>query len=157
MIPGDPLETLAENDLGMNVKMCRRLSVGREFQNLRVLIAEDNIVNQKVLVRLLKQIGIRNITVVDNGEKAVNLCLNLEQHFDVILIDKQMPVMDGLEACRLIMADELIQRKPRIVFVTAEVTSDLMERCLKAGCSAFLPKPFHLADIESIFQKLLPE
>ena len=68
-----------------------------------------------------------------------------------------MPVMNGLEACRVILADERIQQKPKIVFVTAEVSKDLERLCREAGCEDFIPKPFSLQDIEMTFRKLQSE
>ena len=72
--------------------------------DIRLLIAEDNLVNQKILTRILKKIGVTNITVVDNGKKALDECKSNE--YDVVLLDMQMPVMDGLEACRLIRQED---------------------------------------------------
>lgn len=135
-LPGERLRT-SRKDLGSDVS---------------VLIAEDNRINQKVLLRLLRQIGVKNVKVVDNGRKAVELAAR--QKFDVVLMDNQMPVMNGLDACRLILADSRTNEKPKIVFVTAQVTRELQKQCRKAGCTDFLPKPFSLREIETTFKKL---
>eukprot|EP00539_Tryblionella_compressa_P004656 CAMPEP_0178751416 /NCGR_PEP_ID=MMETSP0744-20121128/10517_1 /TAXON_ID=913974 /ORGANISM="Nitzschia punctata, Strain CCMP561" /LENGTH=741 /DNA_ID=CAMNT_0020405065 /DNA_START=42 /DNA_END=2269 /DNA_ORIENTATION=+ len=118
----------------------------------RVLVAEDNRINQKVLLRLLQQVGIQNVKVVDNGKEAVDVCA--QEDFDVILMDKQMPVMNGLDACRLILNGDTNQRKPKIVLATAEVSQGLEQQSREAGCSDFLPKPFSLKDVKTLFHKL---
>jgi CheY-like chemotaxis protein len=111
-------------------------------ESLKVLYAEDNIVNQNVLNRMLKQLGVTNITIVDNALKAVEMCETTK--FDVIFIDMQMPVMDGLEACERIITSDA---KERVVFVTAHALNDFKEKALGAGASAFISKPFDLQKI----------
>jgi CheY-like chemotaxis protein len=71
------------------------------YEKIKVLIAEDNLINQKVLNRMLTRLGLKLVDIVDNGRKAVDLCA--EKQFDIIFMDLQMPVMDGLEATRLIV------------------------------------------------------
>jgi signal transduction histidine kinase/CheY-like chemotaxis protein len=119
---------------------------------LRVLVAEDNIVNQKVLARLLDRIGVKNITIVDNGQKAVSEVLSND--YDLILMDMQMPVMDGLEACQQILNRPDIPRKPKIVFVTANASPSMKNECFEAGAHGFLSKPFNLRDIEKCLNEI---
>jgi CheY-like chemotaxis protein len=106
---------------------------------VRVLIAEDNLVNQKVLVRMLTRLGAENVDIVDNGEKAVDL--EASKTYDLILMDMQMPVMDGIEACRRIVSrSEYVdgqQTPPKVVFVTAHAAENFQDECRKAGGTGF--------------------
>ena len=122
------------------------------FKELRVLIAEDNKINQKVLLRMLTRLGIERVDIVDNGRKAVDH--ESSQAYDVVLMDMQMPEMDGIEACRLISGRQGGHMKAKVVFVTAQVSSSFESECARAGSVGFLAKPFNIRDIEKCFQKL---
>ena len=106
---------------------------------LHILAAEDNRVNQRLLVRLLEKEG-HNVTLVEDGEAAV--AASDETDFDVILMDVQMPVMDGLEATRVIRRREQQTGKHvPIVALTAHAMKGDRERCLEAGMDAYVAKP----------------
>ncbi len=105
-------------------------------RRLRVLVAEDNPVNQKVVVRLLERRG-HSVKVVPNGKSAVEAALGEE--FDVILMDLQMPEMDGFEAAAAIRRQS--SRIPPIVAMTAAAMADDRERCLAAGMDDHIAKP----------------
>jgi len=121
-------------------------------KSTKVLYAEDNLVNQKVLERVLKRLGVSDITIVDNGLKAVQLCET--NKYDCIFMDMQMPVMDGLEACERIMARD---PKEKVVFVTAHALSDFKERADAAGAFDFVSKPFNIQKIDSLLKSLETE
>jgi CheY-like chemotaxis protein len=108
--------------------------------SLRVLLAEDNPVNQKVAVRLLENLGHR-VDVVAGGQDAVAAALT--GRFDVVLMDLQMPVLDGAEATRLIRAHERNRASGRlpIVALSAHSAAEEETRCLEAGMDAYLAKP----------------
>ncbi len=112
----------------------------RERHNrLRILAAEDNRVNQRVLARMLEKEGHR-VTLVEDGEAAISTSEDAD--FDVILMDVQMPVMDGLEATRCIRKRELETGKHvPIIALTAHAMKGDRERCLEAGMDAYVAKP----------------
>jgi CheY-like chemotaxis protein len=114
------------------------------------LMAEDNPVNAKVLLRLLERLGI-HCEVVPDGVEAVRRAG--EQAFEVIFMDLNMPRMDGLEATRQIRASG--QTLP-IIAVTARVSSEDEEECLQAGMTAYLAKPVNVKRLEELVHQTLP-
>jgi len=118
-----------------------------------VLLAEDNAVNRKLAVALLERMG-HAVTVVTDGRQAVEACL--EQSFDVVLMDVQMPVMDGLEATRRIRAAEAgAAAHTPIVAMTANAMQGDRERCLAAGMDGYVSKPVVVAHLESELARVL--
>jgi CheY-like chemotaxis protein len=113
-----------------------------ERHPLRILLAEDNLVNQKLALRLLQQMGYR-ADVAANGIEAIEAVER--QPYDVVLMDVQMPEMDGLEASRRIVArwPDAAQR-PRIVAMTANAMQGDREQCLTAGMDDYLTKPIRV-------------
>jgi PAS domain S-box-containing protein len=121
---------------------------------LRVLVAEDNAVNQKVAVRMLEKLGLR-ADLASNGREAVELREMLP--YDLILMDCQMPEMDGYEAAREIRRREGGQRQTAIVAMTAEAMSGAREKCIEAGMDDYIAKPVRLEDMVEALQKWLPD
>ena len=112
---------------------------------LRILLAEDNPVNQKVSVKALDKRG-HTVTVVSDGREAVAMAL--QQTFDLILMDIQMPHMDGYEATAAIRETERQSgRHIPIIALTAHAMKSDQERCRAAGMDDFISKPIHLADL----------
>jgi signal transduction histidine kinase/CheY-like chemotaxis protein len=105
---------------------------------LRILLVEDNRINQKVGLRLLERLGY-GADVAANGVEALEAIER--QHYDLVLMDMQMPEMDGLEATRRIRADFHQKRQPRIVAMTANAMQGDRERCLEAGMDDYISKP----------------
>ncbi len=112
----------------------------------RVLLAEDNLTNQLIALRMLDKIGC-TVTVANNGIEALQALR--DQHFDFVLMDMQMPLMDGLETTERIVA-EWPGSHPPIIALTANAMSEDRERCLRAGMQDFLAKPIRLDDLNRV-------
>ena len=110
-------------------------------QSLRILVAEDNPINQTVAVRLLERLGY-SADIAANGREVLERLD--ENRYDVILMDVQMPHMDGLEATRAICERWPAGQRPRIVAMTAEAMAGDRERCLRAGMDDYIVKPVTL-------------
>ncbi len=121
---------------------------------MTVLLAEDNRINQKVLVRMLNKMG-HAVMVVDTGKAAVAQLLHSD--FDLVLMDVQMPEMDGFEATAAIRGHECTSGKhTRIVAVTAHAMAGDRERCLAAGMDDYLTKPVDLIDLRQVLARSQP-
>jgi signal transduction histidine kinase/DNA-binding response OmpR family regulator len=112
-----------------------------ERHPLRILLAEDNVVNQKLALRLLSQMGYR-ADLASNGIEALEALER--QPYDVVLMDVQMPEMDGLEASRRITQRWLPQERPRIVAMTANAMQGDRDECLAAGMDDYVTKPIRV-------------
>jgi CheY-like chemotaxis protein len=121
---------------------------------LSILLAEDNLVNQKVAVRILKRLGY-TASVVNNGLEALQAVRH--ECYDVIFMDVQMPEMDGLEATRCIRLDESVVHKPYIIAMTAAATQLDRDKCLEAGMDDFIAKPVRIEDLTLVLERLLSE
>jgi len=111
---------------------------------LRILLAEDNVVNQKLALRLLSQMGYR-ADVAANGLEVLQAVKR--QPYDVILMDVQMPEMDGLEASRRLCAQLTAELRPRIIAMTANAMQGDREMCLAAGMDDYLSKPIRVEEL----------
>lgn len=114
-----------------------------------MLLAEDNMVNQKLASLILRKQGHR-VDVVDNGYEAVRAATQLP--YDVILMDCQMPEMDGFEATREIRRLEGDGRHTPVVALTANAMKGDRERCLEAGMDVYVTKPFKPADLQQAIE-----
>ena len=117
---------------------------------LRILLAEDNVVNQKLAVRLLEKLGYR-ADIAANGLEAIEALER--QPYDLLLSDVQMPEMDGLEATRQILARWPEGERPWIVAMTAEAMSGDRERCLEAGMNDYLAKPIRVDELVAAIRR----
>ena len=124
---------------------------------LRILLAEDHPVNQKVAVRMLERLG-HQIIVAPDGLQAIR-AMEAEAHsggFDVVLMDVQMPEMDGFEAVKLIRErEDGTGRHVPVLALTAHAMQGDRERCLAAGFDGYLPKPIRQADLEAALKGLV--
>lgn len=113
----------------------------------KVLLVEDNIINQKVLIMILKKLKLQ-YHLAENGQQAVDLVK--KQKYDIIFMDMQMPVLDGVSATKIIRGLNNIEQ-PYIVAITANAFSSDQKRCIDAGMNHFLPKPISIKAIKKIF------
>jgi len=120
---------------------------------LRVLVAEDNPVNQEVAIGFLESLGC-DVTVVENGADAVKTYQASPDHFDVILMDCQMPVMDGFEATRQIRASETETQHVPILALTANAFEGSKASCLEAGMDDMLNKPLRRQELDVFLSQL---
>src|SRR5439155_23374712 len=109
-----------------------------ETSALRILLAEDNAVNQKVALKILDKLGYR-ADVASNGLEALEALER--QSFDVVLMDVQMPEMDGLDASRRICERWPDESRPRIIAMTANAMIEDREACFAAGMDDYVAKP----------------
>jgi CheY-like chemotaxis protein len=115
-----------------------------------ILIAEDNLINQKVVIATLKKMGHR-MEIADDGKIAFEM--HKKNHYDVILMDIQMPVMDGFESTRLIREweKEMGFEKPvNIIAMTANAMKDDRDKCLNAGMDNYISKPFKASELSKM-------
>lgn len=117
---------------------------------MRILLAEDNITNQDLVITLLGKMGYK-IDAVENGRKVLEM---LERKkYDIILMDIQMPVMNGMEATKAICERYPEDERPKIIAITANAMSGDRERYLSAGMVDYLPKPIKFKDVQSVLIK----
>ncbi|MGD2118909.1 MAG: EAL domain-containing protein [Chromatiales bacterium] len=122
----------------------------------RILLAEDNLVNQEVTVNMLEMFGCET-DVVENGRQAIEALR--AQRYDLVLMDCHMPELDGLEATRKIREQEGVQNQARIpiVALTADVQKDIREQCRSVGMDDYLSKPFDRMQLRNLLSKWLSD
>lgn len=118
-------------------------SINNGFLPIRILLVEDNELNQKLILQMLLSYGFE-VEFVNNGLE----CLHAleRQDFNLVLMDMQMPVMDGYEATRIIRANASWDHIP-VIAITANAMSNDREKCLDCGCASYLAKPFKAAEL----------
>ena len=122
-------------------------------EDFRILIAEDNAVNQLVLRRILTRMGYESDVVADGTEVLSALQL---KRYDVVLMDLRMPEMDGIEATRLVRSELPASEQPRIIALTADVTREQQIACSDAGMDDYLTKPIDRAILAETLARYLP-
>jgi two-component system sensor histidine kinase/response regulator len=122
-------------------------------KSLHILLAEDNAINQKLALRLLEKRG-HHVTVACNGRDALSALDTMS--FDLVLMDVQMPEMDGLEATRLLRKKETTSgRRQPVVAMTALVMKGDRERCIEAGMDGYLSKPIRPQELDQVLDTYL--
>lgn len=117
---------------------------GEQGPDLSILLAEDNPVNQKVTLQMLAKLGYRADVAADGREV---LQITESQHYDIILMDLQMPEMDGMEAARAIRKRWPGRFQPWIIALTACAMEGDKKRCLDAGMNDYMSKPIQVEDL----------
>jgi CheY-like chemotaxis protein len=115
---------------------------------MHILIAEDNLFNQQVIIHILNKMGYQP-HVVENGEMAV--AASCEENYDMILMDMQMPEMDGIEATQIIR--NTLQNQPVIIALTANTMHGDEEKCIAAGMNDYIGKPVKLEEVVAKLEK----
>jgi PAS domain S-box-containing protein len=124
----------------------------RTQEPYRILLAEDNLVNQKVAARMLEKLGYR-VDIAADGEATVNAWAS--GVYDLILMDCQMPIMDGYEATRTIRARELNNKRIPIVALTAHAMKGADDKCIAAGMDDYLSKPLDRSQLDGCIRRWL--
>lgn len=128
--------------------------INKEYANrnpLSILVAEDNKVNQLLIKKILKNLGYQ-VQIAENGKEALEACQN--NVFDLVLMDIQMPEMDGITAARMILKDPAIERFPHIMALTANIAEGIKERCLSAGMIDYMTKPLNVKILVEVLERL---
>jgi signal transduction histidine kinase/ActR/RegA family two-component response regulator len=129
-------------------------SVGPDTAALRVIVAEDNAVNRELALIMLRRLGIRADAAVDGAELLERLKV---ADYDVVLMDMQMPEVDGLEAARRIRGEWPAHRQPRIVAMTASAFPEDRTLCLEAGMDDYVSKPVRAEELLQALHRAMPE
>ncbi|VVB71029.1 Methanogenesis regulatory histidine kinase FilI [uncultured archaeon] len=136
-------ERAAEEQPGKSVNRAKT-------HDLRILLTEDNLINQKVAIQMLKRLGYK-ADIAFNGLEVLSALRR--EHYDVVLMDIQMPEMDGLEATRRIRAMKMPANQPCIIAMTAYALEGDREECLKAGMDDYISKPIKIEELQKALQK----
>lgn len=127
------------------------LTWGATGHSLNILVVEDNLMNQRLALGVLARLG-HTAQLAENGQQAIDRLG--ETTFDLILMDIQMPIMDGYMATRQIRT--VLGSQTPIIAMTAHALASEREQCLQAGMNDFLPKPFQSADLQQLLRKYVP-
>jgi PAS domain S-box-containing protein len=131
-----------------------RHSIRESNRRLNILLVEDNLVNQKLATRILEKMG-HNVTVAGDGKKALEAIAS--ESFQLVMMDVQMPVMDGYEATRMIREQEQATGvHVPIVAMTAHAMKGDREKCLAAGMDGYISKPIEMKDLYETIESLFP-
>ncbi len=148
VMSGGPRQWQMETQPMITLNMLTQPPAQQRFSG-HVLLVEDNFVNQKVAVRFLERLGC-TVEVAGNGAEGVAACR--ERHFDIVLMDLQMPVMDGMTATRKIREWETSSHIPIIALTANAMTGD-RELCEAAGMDGYLTKPIEVERLRNILAK----
>jgi CheY-like chemotaxis protein/two-component sensor histidine kinase len=126
----------------------------KAFEDIHVLVAEDNFINQKLIKSVLNRLGVE-VTIVSNGQEALKA--RESNHYDLIFMDIQMPLMGGVEATQKILAFEKLTKQKHIpiVALTANALEGDKEKYISSGMDGYLPKPMDVNDLEKTLENLI--
>ncbi|TGM89887.1 hybrid sensor histidine kinase/response regulator [Leptospira licerasiae] len=150
--------TLPKADISEKVKIARSKSLINfdfsEHQDLKILVAEDNPVNQRLIQKMLEKLGL-SCAIVSNGIDA--LAYWEEKDVDLLLLDIQMPELSGLETARILKKKPSLKKVPWIIAVTAHDSPEDRKACAEAGMDDYLGKPFRIEDLGERIQEFLKD
>ncbi len=138
---------------GVVVKEEQHIEESFHFQNIAILLAEDNKMNQMIAKKIFSKIGY-DIDIADNGRMAIEMIG--QKNYDLVFMDIQMPEMDGLEAAAYILG-KYGKSAPPIIAMTANVLSEDESKCKQAGMKDFISKPFTIERLEKVIRKWSPK
>ena len=138
------VEAADSSEMRREAELC---DLSKSLPRLRILLVEDNTVNQQVATKFLERLG-QDVVVAGDGEQAV--AVTRDQPFDLVLMDMQMPVMDGIQATRLIKQRGDATSATPIVAMTANASDDDRRRCLEAGMAGFESKPVTMERLRNV-------
>jgi PAS domain S-box-containing protein len=117
--------------------------------SLHIIVAEDHDINQKLLLRILQKLG-HSVQLAENGQQVLDLLKHTK--FDLILMDLQMPVMDGFQTTKAIIENVQNGEIPKIIAVTASAAQADIDQCTALGMAAFIKKPFKMKSIQQVLE-----
>jgi len=143
------------NEESIRTKENKEYKSKERFENVHALVAEDNVINQKLIQNVLKGLGL-DVTLANNGEEAVEL--RRQNEYDIIFMDIQMPVMGGIEAAQHILEFEEKNRRHHvpIIALTANALQGDREKYIEAGMDNYASKPINLDDIRRLIGEYFP-
>ncbi len=121
---------------------------------LRILLAEDNVIHQKVILKQLKKLNL-TAEVVNDGQQVIDL-IN-QKIFDVVLLDTMMPLLDGIETAKAIAKHGSLNHPPTLIGLRSNDDGISKEDCLKAGMDACLPKPFKIEELDTVIKSIFQQ
>ena len=127
-------------------------NVNNDPGRLNCLVAEDNLINQKILMRFLNNLGV-DADLAKDGREAVDAVK--AKTYDVIFMDIQMPRMDGLAATNCILNECQLEKEPIIIAVTANTSKDIEQNCYDTGMKGFISKPVSMKILKNALKQYL--
>jgi PAS domain S-box-containing protein len=121
-----------------------------EPQQMKILLVEDNVINQMVAIRMLNRLGYRP-DIAANGKEAIDAVRTI--HYDIVLMDILMPELDGLEACKILRNELPPDRMPVIIAMTANAMAGERENYIQAGMDDYISKPVSIDNLKDLFDK----
>ena len=147
------INVLSGKEKGKKDKFLKEVMIDKKLGSqmpLRILLAEDNVVNQRVALRMLERLGYR-ADVAASGKEAVESVRNI--NYDIILMDILMPELDGFEATKIILDEFQPDQRPKIIAMTANAMQGDRESCLDAGMDDYMSKPIRIEDLQTVITK----